>query len=142
MGTSSSSLIDCCNSLNQPPNPPILGDLFLKLGDTPRPPAGSILHLLYSGLIKKFYSNYFCKLCQANSPLHACLFIPTLKHFSAPIYRETITGGFLRWTPQYSCLVPTICGLNTGKRISDSVNSVPDTTHVSVDIAGCEIIYY
>ena len=34
------------NSLNQSPN---LGGL-LKLGDTPRPPAGSILHLFYSGL--------------------------------------------------------------------------------------------
>ena len=29
--------------------PPILGD-FLKLGDTPRPPAGSILHLFFYGL--------------------------------------------------------------------------------------------
>ena len=28
--------------------PPILGDFF-KLGDTPRPPAGRILHLLFSG---------------------------------------------------------------------------------------------
>ena len=28
---------DCYNTLNQPPNLPILGD-FLKLGDTPRPP--------------------------------------------------------------------------------------------------------
>ena len=27
--------------------PPILGD-FLNLGDTPRPPAGSILHLFFS----------------------------------------------------------------------------------------------
>jgi hypothetical protein len=29
--------------------PPILGD-FLELGDTPRPPAGSILHLFFGGL--------------------------------------------------------------------------------------------
>ena len=27
--------------------PPILGD-FLNLGDTPRPPAGSVLHLFFS----------------------------------------------------------------------------------------------
>ena len=40
---------DCYNTLNQPPNLPILGD-FLKLGDTPRPPTGSILHLFISGL--------------------------------------------------------------------------------------------
>jgi hypothetical protein len=33
-----------------PPDPPILGD-FLKLEDTPRPPAGSILHLFFSGLL-------------------------------------------------------------------------------------------
>ncbi len=32
-----------------PLSPPILGD-FLKLGDTPRPPAGSILHLFFIGL--------------------------------------------------------------------------------------------
>jgi hypothetical protein len=36
-------------SLN-PLYPPILGG-FLKLEDTPRPPAGSILHLFFSGLI-------------------------------------------------------------------------------------------
>jgi hypothetical protein len=35
--------------LINPLYPPILGD-FLKLGDTPRPPAGSILHLFFSGL--------------------------------------------------------------------------------------------
>jgi hypothetical protein len=31
--------------------PPILGD-FLRLGDTPRPPAGCILHLFFSGLLE------------------------------------------------------------------------------------------
>jgi hypothetical protein len=31
--------------------PPIFGGL-LKLGNTPRPPAGSILHLFFSGLIR------------------------------------------------------------------------------------------
>jgi hypothetical protein len=30
--------------------PPVLGD-FIKLGDTPRPPAGSILLLFFSGLL-------------------------------------------------------------------------------------------
>ena len=30
-----------------PPYPPILGD-FLNLGDTPRPPATSVLHLFFS----------------------------------------------------------------------------------------------
>ena len=34
--------------------PPVLGD-FISLGDTPRPPAGSILHLFFSGL--KGYGN-------------------------------------------------------------------------------------
>jgi hypothetical protein len=33
-----------------PLSPPILGD-FLKLGGTPGPPAGSILHLFFSGLL-------------------------------------------------------------------------------------------
>jgi len=42
---------DCLNSFNQPPNPPILGDFF-KLGDTPKPPAGSILHVFFSGQFK------------------------------------------------------------------------------------------
>ena len=36
-------------SQSTPYIPQILGD-FLKLGDTPRPPAGSILHLFFSGL--------------------------------------------------------------------------------------------
>ena len=38
------------NSLNQPPMSPNLGGLFMEMGDSPRPPAGSILHLSFSGL--------------------------------------------------------------------------------------------
>jgi len=41
---------DYRNNLNQPPIYSNLGGL-LKLGDTPRPPAGSILYLFSSGLI-------------------------------------------------------------------------------------------
>jgi hypothetical protein len=35
--------------LINPLYPPVLGDI--KLGDTPIPPAGSILHLFFSGLL-------------------------------------------------------------------------------------------
>jgi hypothetical protein len=41
--------IACIVPIN-PLYPTILWD-FLKLGDTPRPPAGSILHLFFCGLI-------------------------------------------------------------------------------------------
>ena len=40
---------ECRNSIIQPPLPPTLGG-YLKLGDTPRPSAGSILHLFFGSL--------------------------------------------------------------------------------------------
>ena len=43
----------CCDSFDQPTNPPILGD-FLKLGGPPRPPAGSILHPFLTSYLKYF----------------------------------------------------------------------------------------
>ncbi|MEE8619430.1 MAG: hypothetical protein V3S84_04825, partial [Dehalococcoidales bacterium] len=44
--------MDCLNGLGQPPISPSLGGL-LGLGDTPRPPAVSILHLFFSCHSKK-----------------------------------------------------------------------------------------
>src|SRR4030042_5397160 len=41
---------ECRTSLHQPPVSPILGGI-LKLGDTPRPPAGSSLHPFFSNLV-------------------------------------------------------------------------------------------
>jgi len=38
--------------LINPLYPPVLGD-FLKMGDTPRPQAGSILHLFFGSLCNK-----------------------------------------------------------------------------------------